>query len=337
METEKLHECITVDIINHDRELGRVLGSRRQEIVALIETANHPIRTAARDIISGPLDADKLDYLLRDSYFCGVKYGVYDLDRVINGVVKIGAGEESFVGVKLDSLWAVEQHLMARYHMTIQVYRHRVRRSTDMLLARAILLAAEEGAGEIAKVYAYRGPKASFSSRWLRYTDNRLLDAITQQAPRSRAGRLLSAIRSRALSFEVLSVPLKQLPTLYRGKIADRGEQQELEAQIAKDCSMDRDRVIVDVVRTEPPRPSSSEPAIDPEEILVDGGRGGPSRFHEVSDIFTENPLKGRDLVTFYAPLTGKRKSDREKERKRLRPLVKEVIERRTKEVRSGR
>jgi len=37
-----------------------------------------------KEIVSGPLDADKMDYLLRDSYYCGVKYGVFDLERLIN-------------------------------------------------------------------------------------------------------------------------------------------------------------------------------------------------------------------------------------------------------------
>lgn len=36
-----------------------------------------------RDIVAGPADIDKLDYLLRDSHFCGVNYGRYDLDKLV--------------------------------------------------------------------------------------------------------------------------------------------------------------------------------------------------------------------------------------------------------------
>ena len=36
------------------------------------------------DLLDGQLDVDKMDYLLRDSHYCGVKYGYYDLDRIMD-------------------------------------------------------------------------------------------------------------------------------------------------------------------------------------------------------------------------------------------------------------
>jgi|GEM_PF-421184 len=333
IETEKLHECITVDIIKHDRELEDVLGSRRDEIIPLIDTVSHPQRTAERDIISGPLDADKLDYLLRDSYFCGVKYGVYDLDRVINGLVRIpGIRGESYVGIKEESVWALEQHLMARYHMTLQVYRHRVRRCTDTLLARAILLAAHEGIGEIAELYTYKGPKRAFSSRWQAYRDDDLIHAIMAGGSKSRARKLVSALRSRAIPRSVLTLPLGGISTLYQGVLVNRGEQEELEQRMANTCSMDRDFVAVDVTRTDPPRPSSVEPTIHPEEILVASARGRSRWFHEVSDIFMGNPLRGHEQITVYLPLHGKTRGNRNAERRRLRRLVRDAINQRERE-----
>ncbi|HUT74734.1 MAG TPA: HD domain-containing protein [Armatimonadota bacterium] len=56
IDAEKLHECITVDVINHDDELRGILGARREDITRLIDTVNYAGRTAARHIISGPLD-----------------------------------------------------------------------------------------------------------------------------------------------------------------------------------------------------------------------------------------------------------------------------------------
>jgi len=264
IDLEKLHECITVDVINHDHELREILEGRREAIARLIDSVKYLGRTVARQIISGPLDADKLDYLLRDSHFCGVKYGVYDLERVLNGLTPISeAASESSVGIKHESVWAVEQHLMARYHMTIQVYRHRVRRSTDLLLARAALLAAQAEIADIADLYTYSGPRKAFTERWLSYSDYGLLCAIMRNGRASRAAKLVSCLNSRALSFSVLSIPLDRLGTFYQSRVLTPAEQQELEKRVANKCSVDRDRVIVDVVRTEPPRPSSSEPAID--------------------------------------------------------------------------
>ena len=79
---EKIHEKVTVDIINKDSEISDILTvEERQFIVEMIE--GKETRDFRRDIISSDLDADKMDYLLRDSYFAGVKYGLYDLEKII--------------------------------------------------------------------------------------------------------------------------------------------------------------------------------------------------------------------------------------------------------------
>jgi hypothetical protein len=95
--------------------------------------------------------------------------------------------------------------------------------------------------------------------------------------------------------------------------------------------------VIVDVLRTEPPRASSSEPAIDPEEILVHMPGAQPRKFHEVSEIFTENPLKGKDRLTIFGPFSSYTKTERDREREGLWGVVREVMHERQAEVSNGR
>lgn len=82
-----------------------------------------------KEIISGQMDADRMDYLLRDSYHAGVSYGRYDLDRVVNTIclcedTEIGG---HLVGVQEDGIHAVEGLLIARYMMFTQVYFHKTR------------------------------------------------------------------------------------------------------------------------------------------------------------------------------------------------------------------
>lgn len=82
-----------------------------------------------REIISGQMDADRMDYLLRDSYHAGVSYGRYDLDRVINTICLCEESELGghLVGVHEDGIHAVEGLLIARYMMFTQVYFHKTR------------------------------------------------------------------------------------------------------------------------------------------------------------------------------------------------------------------
>lgn len=86
-----------------------------------------------KEIISGQMDADRMDYLLRDSYHSGVSYGRYDLDRVVNTIclcedTEIGG---HLVGVQEDGIHAVEGLLIARYMMFTQVYFHKTRAIYD--------------------------------------------------------------------------------------------------------------------------------------------------------------------------------------------------------------
>ncbi len=77
-------------------------------------------------IVSGELDVDKMDYLLRDSLFCGVRYGNFDLDQVLSTVrplVDDTTGEHR-LGIDAEGLHAVESLILARYYMFTQVYFH---------------------------------------------------------------------------------------------------------------------------------------------------------------------------------------------------------------------
>ena len=75
-------------------------------------------------IISGELDVDKMDYLLRDSLFCGVEYGKFDLERLLETVVPIEDPETGLwgIGVHAGGVHALEALVLARYYMFTQVY-----------------------------------------------------------------------------------------------------------------------------------------------------------------------------------------------------------------------
>jgi len=86
-----------------------------------------------KDLVSSQLDADRADYLLRDSHHIGVAYGRYDLERLLN-TLTIAIDEETTsptLAVEDDGVHAVEALIIARYMMFTQVYFHRTRRAYD--------------------------------------------------------------------------------------------------------------------------------------------------------------------------------------------------------------
>lgn len=117
------------------------------------------------DIFASELDADKMDYLLRDSEFAGVKYGYYDLERILNVMTLFYRDNRWYIGIEHDGVEAVEGLILARYFMFVQVYIHRTRRVYDKILGRLLveLLKNENDAGKLPS-------KPSEFARWDDYT-----------------------------------------------------------------------------------------------------------------------------------------------------------------------
>lgn len=110
-------------------EIGEVFarhgdGVTPDEVADLLASRMPPERRYLAQMVSGELDVDKMDYLLRDSLFCGVRYGVYDLDRLIDTLVPIVDPETAAIGLGVEEggVHAVEALVLARYYMFTQVY-----------------------------------------------------------------------------------------------------------------------------------------------------------------------------------------------------------------------
>lgn len=94
--------------------------------------------TFLKSFMDSELDCDKMDYLLRDSYYCGVKYGMFDVERLINSLTICYTEDTPRLAIKSGGVQAFEEFVLARYFMFIQVYFHRTRRYFDIMLENAL-------------------------------------------------------------------------------------------------------------------------------------------------------------------------------------------------------
>lgn len=97
-----------------------------------------------RQLVSSELDADRMDYLLRDSLYTGVHYGRFDLDWIAQNVLAVRRGEALQLGIGHRAVFAFEDFLLSRYHMFLAVYYHYQSINFEMLLARFYESAPEE-------------------------------------------------------------------------------------------------------------------------------------------------------------------------------------------------
>ena len=89
-----------------------------------------------RQVVSGELDADRMDYLQRDSFFTGVNYGKFDDDWIIQNLTAIEQDGSVHLGLLPRAVFAFEDFLLSRYHMFMSVYFHYASVGYEQLLQR---------------------------------------------------------------------------------------------------------------------------------------------------------------------------------------------------------
>ena len=209
--------------------LRDALGSDAPErIMALIRgTSDSPLQ----GLISGSLDLDKIEYLKRDAFMCGVNYGDIDVDRLLNSLVVVTDPERGTltVGISEKGLSALESLLFAKYQMYRNVYWHHAVRSATAMYKRLVdgaLRAGSLGAQALAG-----------------FTDEGLLFELAQRAP----SPLLASLRERRLYKRVFECPAAELPADGGEWIADdRALVVAVEDQLARELGLEAGELLLD-------------------------------------------------------------------------------------------
>lgn len=141
------HEEFTMMIITSpETEVFQILNQVEEgfpEKVASVIRKDYPNPQVVQ-MISSQIDADRMDYLLRDAYFTGTEYGTFDLTRILRVIRPYKEG----ITFSTNGMHAVEDYIVSRYQMYMQIYFHPVSRAMevilDHLLKRGTLLYQED-------------------------------------------------------------------------------------------------------------------------------------------------------------------------------------------------
>lgn len=128
------HEKFTQRILQEDTEVNRVLKKINNDFpgkVAQVIEGTYEDKLVI-SLISSQIDADRMDYLLRDAYYTGVSYGQFDMERIL----RVMRPTDDKIIIKASGMHAVEDYIMSRYQMYWQVYYHPVTRSAEVILTK---------------------------------------------------------------------------------------------------------------------------------------------------------------------------------------------------------
>jgi HD superfamily phosphohydrolase len=276
----KDHEVLTAEQLLETPELTRIverdLGVPSAWVAGIVDESrdlgNAVHLGVYRNLLSGVLDPDKLDYLNRDAYFCGVPYGVQDIDFIFNEIhPHPGAG----VAISRKGLAAVEAVLFAKYLMFRNVYWHQTMRVITAMIKKAILMGLDSRI--IAAERLYRIDDQEFAA---------LLESIPYPP-----FQLARAALNRRLHRIVERVPFDEENPVH-GRLVDPQERLPWEADVARLVGERLGRVvmpedfIIDI-----PEPQSFEvdvPILEGSE-WVPYGRSGSVFSSEVVKGFTRS------------------------------------------------
>ncbi len=244
--TEELMEREEGEVVSHERYSASVVEHLLRDVIAdnPVNTANYGIRadevTALlaeetrlghqelvwRELISGQLDADRADYLLRDSYHAGVEYGRYDLQRMLVCLqLAIDPETDSPRIAMSEGGWHVaESFIIARYMMFTQVYFQHTRRAYDKHCVIATQEVLENDAKQAGRATLFPpADDADSLTEYLAWDDWRVLGRVKEGEGGEHGAALLERKHFRHV-FETPEVPsekdLEFFETL-TGKLGD--------------------------------------------------------------------------------------------------------------------
>lgn len=177
------HEDYSAAVIENT-EIGHIIDEKlkcksisKTDVVALLR--DHVVPTGCvflSELLDGAYDVDKMDYVLRDSHYCGVEYGTFDISRLI-ATLTLYEQEDGTLTLAMEDggYHTLEALVIARYFMFTQVYFHGVRRANDLIMTDFIQELLKD------ECNSPHYPPPGSADEYLKWDDSRVLTAAVQR------------------------------------------------------------------------------------------------------------------------------------------------------------
>ena len=178
-------------------------------------------------IVSGELDVDRMDYLLRDSHNTGVAYGVIDYERIISNL-KL---EDGLI-LDMKGVQAAEGALVSRYFMYPSVYQHHTTRIVNSMFRRALKKVFDEDIINEKDIYKY---------------DDADIISIFRHCENKYANNIMASLDTRQLLKRVKSIRLDNFKVPEKMYKIEQKSLRKAEEEIGQDYDIDKDYVFINI------------------------------------------------------------------------------------------
>lgn len=178
-------------------------------------------------ISSSPIDADRMDYLLRDSYFSGVKYGIYDYGRLLMSFIPVKVENSVYLAYKESGMDSILEFANARSGLYSQVYFHKTNRALSAMLNKAcsrkktddvVYLKSKNTLIESIKHFYRENPDKTFLENTLKNTLDKNSQAIIQDIVDRNVWKKIYEKNTRFLMLTFPTTDTKNINKIYLRK-----------------------------------------------------------------------------------------------------------------------
>ena len=236
------HEDVTEWLIR-ESEVGDLIedGGISKDRIANLVRGRRTKKTdgVVSGIVAGQIDADKMDYLIRDSFYCGVNYGLVDIHRLISSIEITKSLEMQF---DLAARGALEAFLVARYEMFLNVYYHKTVRSVEVMLIQLI-----NAADHVLDLTTFSTPE-----EFLLLDDMSLVSKIRRIDPKEseyakEASKMMDLLDSRILYKSAFEKVLHTEDRFVSKLLTKKRVRESIKDEIAEIAKIPNNELIVDV------------------------------------------------------------------------------------------
>ncbi len=236
------HEDVTEWLICNS-EIGDILedaGISKHRIADLVRGRRRTKKDGViSGIVAGQIDVDKMDYLIRDSFYCGVNYGLVDIHRLISS---LEVSKNMDVEFDINARGAIESFLVARYEMFLNVYYHKAVRAVEVMLVKLM-----NAADSVLGLTDFSTPE-----EFLQLDDISLISRARKVDPNEsedakEVNEMMTALDSRTLYKSSFEKILHTDDRFVSKILTKRKVRESIEEEIAEKAGVPAEDVIVDV------------------------------------------------------------------------------------------
>lgn len=216
------HEELTKYVI--ENTAIRDIIEKKFDIDKIIEIINGEGKFGP--IVSGELDADRMDYLLRDSHYTGVAYGIIDYERIISNL-----NLNKHLSLDIKGVQAAEGALVSRYFMYPSVYQHHTTRIVNSMFRRGLKKLIDSGVINENDMY--------------KYDDADIIGIFRNSEGYPK--EIMERLDNRNIFKRVKTIRLDNFKTPEKLYKIENKELRKAEEEIAMDYDIDKDYVILNI------------------------------------------------------------------------------------------